>query len=145
LLGALPRTIPGAVLLVVQQGSREDESGGCCDALAARCDLRVVEAKDKMPLRRGSVFVAPAGYHLLVDGQRCVLAATPPEYGQRPSVTALVETAAWASPTGVAVVFLGDLGADGRSALHCLTSEVAVLHGPADLAAQVLALPEFTS
>ena len=67
-LGGLRPDFPAALLLVQHQGA------GRHGALAARlqdyCTLPVREPEDKEPLRAGHVYVAPAGYHLLVERDR---------------------------------------------------------------------------
>lgn len=33
----------------------------------SRCDINIVEVEDKMPMKAGFVYLAPAGYHLLIE------------------------------------------------------------------------------
>ncbi|WP_426756788.1 chemotaxis protein CheB [Myxococcus sp. Y35] len=96
---------------------------GPLDALAAplgrRCALPVVEPDDKDELQPGCVYLAPAGYHLLVDGSSVALSVEPPEHGQRPGLDALFESAADSHGARAAgLLFAGH--EDGVAGLHVL-------------------------
>jgi two-component system chemotaxis response regulator CheB len=90
LLALLPREVAVPVVLVLHRGPH--------DALAAplgrRCALPVVEPDDKDDLTPGRVYLAPSGYHLLVDRGCVTLSVEPPEHGQRPCLDALFESTA---------------------------------------------------
>jgi two-component system chemotaxis response regulator CheB len=61
----------------------------------AKCRLPVREALDKEHLERGTVYVAPPGYHLLVEGDGTLaLSQDPPVAFSRPSIDVLFESAA---------------------------------------------------
>ncbi len=69
----------------------------------------------------GSVYMAPADYHLTTDGECVRLTQQPPLSGQRPSATALFESMARAlgpASAGVLLTGMGDDGADGLVALR---------------------------
>lgn len=44
--------------------------GYLADILARDCRLAIIEAEDKSDFRRGTVHLAPAGYHLLIESDR---------------------------------------------------------------------------
>ena len=57
--------------------------------------LRVKEAEDKEPIRRGDMIIAPPNYHMMVESDGCIaLSIDPPVNYSRPSVDVLFETAA---------------------------------------------------
>lgn len=68
----------------------------------------VVEPDDKEPLRLRHVYVAPPGYHLMVEGSHLALSTEGPHNHSRPSIDVLFESAAksW-GPRVVAVVLTG--------------------------------------
>lgn len=71
---------------------------GFTKAFAKRLDnnsnLKVVEAIDKEPIKPGMVYIAPGGYHMLVDSQKIKLDTSPPIHGVKPAVDKLLKSAA---------------------------------------------------
>ena len=65
LLPGLPATLPAPVLVVVHVP--RDRKSALPALFAARCGVRVAEAEDKIDADAGTVYFAPAGYHLLVE------------------------------------------------------------------------------
>ncbi|ATB45147.1 chemotaxis protein CheB [Corallococcus macrosporus] len=114
-LALLPPHLAVPVVLALHRGP--------LDALAAplgrRCALPVVEPDDKDLLVPGAVYLAPAGYHLLVDRGSVALSVEPPEHGQRPGLDALFESAADShGPRAAGLLFAGH--EDGVAGLHAL-------------------------
>lgn len=124
-LALLPPNLPVPVVLALHRGP--------LDALAAplgrRCALPVVEPDDKDPLLPGAVYLAPAGYHLLVDRGCVSLSVEPPEHGQRPGLDALFESAADShGPRAAGLLFAGhEDGVAGLQVLHARGARVAVV------------------
>ncbi len=124
-LALLPPHLSVPVVLALHRGP--------LDALAAplgrRCALPVVEPDDKDELQPGCVYLAPAGYHLLVDGGCVALSVEPPEHGQRPGLDALFESAADShGPRAAGLLFSGhEDGVAGLLALHARGGRVAVV------------------
>jgi two-component system chemotaxis response regulator CheB len=125
LLTLLPRELSAPVVLVLHRGPH--------DALAAplgrRCALPVVEPDDKDDLTPGRVYLAPAGYHLLVDKGSVALSVEPPEHGQRPCLDALFESAADSyGPRAAGLLFTGhEDGPAGLTRLQARGGRVAVV------------------
>ncbi|HZI13535.1 MAG TPA: chemotaxis protein CheB [Myxococcus sp.] len=121
----LPAGLTVPVVLVLHRGPH--------DALAAPlgrgCALPVVEPDDKDELLPGHVYLAPAGYHLLVDRGCVALSVEPPEHGHRPSLDALFESAADSyGPRAAGLLFTGhEDGMEGLSLLQARGGRVAVL------------------
>ncbi|SEM48214.1 two-component system, chemotaxis family, response regulator CheB [Stigmatella aurantiaca] len=117
-LAVLPARMPVPVALVLHRGRHEVLAG----PLGHRCPLPVVEPDDKEALLPGRVYLAPAGYHLLVDGGFACLSREPAEHGQRPAINALFESASEAHGPGVAgLLFSGH--EDGWAGLSVLREQ----------------------
>ena len=114
LLEALPPELDVPIVIVQHRG--EGPSG--LSALLARHTARpVVEPDDKDELRTGHVYVAPPGYHLLLDRRGFSLATEAPVRCSRPSVDVLFESAAEAFGERMAAVVLTGANDDGTAGL----------------------------
>jgi two-component system chemotaxis response regulator CheB len=122
LLPALPSGLQAAVMVVVHL-PRERRSL-LAEIFSARCALPVQEAQDKEPARPGTVYFAPADYHLLVDaGPSLALSVDEPVHYSRPSIDVLFESAADVyGPRLMGIVLTGanQDGAHGLATIHRL-------------------------
>ncbi|HUK13961.1 MAG TPA: chemotaxis protein CheB [Thermoanaerobaculaceae bacterium] len=119
-LKALPAAAPAPVLIVQHIAAGFEE--GFADWLAKDLKRDVRIAGDGEVCRSGTVRVAPAGAHLLLE-PRGVLrldAARPPRGGHRPSADELFLSCAASCPREVAGVLLSGMGADGAEGLLAL-------------------------
>lgn len=111
LLGGLPETFALPVAVVQH---RSVMSGDALKAaLQRRSRLRVREPQDKEPIVAGRVYVAPADYHLMVEGRTFALSTDAPVCFARPSIDVLFETAADAYGRQVVALVLTGASADG--------------------------------
>jgi two-component system, chemotaxis family, protein-glutamate methylesterase/glutaminase len=102
LLSTLSPRLSIPVVLVFHRGAQERLIG----SLGRHCPLPVLEPDDKEDLVGGRVYLAPAGYHLLVDRGSICLSREPAEHGQRPAMDPLFESAADAyGPSAVGLLF----------------------------------------
>ena len=112
----LPRDLPAALVVVQHRGV--SQATGLVDLLQQHTALTVVEAEDKMALKPGVVFVAPADYHLLVeDRESLALSTDAPVRSARPSIDVLFESAADAYGDALIAVLLTGASADGAAGL----------------------------
>lgn len=111
-LGGLPADFPAPVC-VVQHRSDPDEVGELPHLLARGTVLTVCEPEDKQPLEAGTVYVAPAGYHLLVNDGHLALSLEERVRWARPSIDVLFESAAAARGAQVVAVLLTGANDDG--------------------------------
>jgi two-component system, chemotaxis family, protein-glutamate methylesterase/glutaminase len=111
LLRAMPRHFSVPIAIVQHRGKSEDDALG--RLLAAQTSLRVMEPEDKDPLQPGHVYIAPADYHLLVEGETLALSTAAPHNYARPSIDLLFESAADSHGRGVLGVVLTGSNQDG--------------------------------
>ena len=119
-LSGLPADFP-APICVVQHRGDDDGVTMMVELLRRSTALTVCEAEDKQPMRDGVVYVAPAGYHLLINDGHLALSVEDRVRWSRPSVDVLFESAAAARGCHVTAVVLtgaNDDGARGARAVH---------------------------
>jgi two-component system, chemotaxis family, protein-glutamate methylesterase/glutaminase len=87
-----------------------------------KCAVPVREAEDKETVAPGTVYFAPADYHLLVDrGPQISLSADDPVHHSRPSIDVLFESAAeiyGERLLGIILTGANEDGASGLAAIH---------------------------
>ncbi|HEX4335442.1 MAG TPA: chemotaxis protein CheB [Polyangiaceae bacterium] len=100
------------------------------DLFRTRLEIPVGEAEDKQPVEGGTIWFAPADYHLSIESDRCFsLSVEPPVRYSRPSIDVLFESAADVYGARlVAIVLTGanDDGAIGARAVRAAGGFVIV-------------------
>jgi two-component system, chemotaxis family, protein-glutamate methylesterase/glutaminase len=117
----LKRGLSFPIIIVTHRTSTESI---LADLLANRSSLPVREAEDKERLKKGNIFVAPAGYHLLVetDGTLSLDCSEKIHYS-RPSIDVTFEAAADAFGAGTVGILLSGANHDGVSGLAYIRSK----------------------
>jgi two-component system, chemotaxis family, protein-glutamate methylesterase/glutaminase len=131
ILPALSTSFPLAVAIVQHREERAD--GYFADCLTRICEIPVKEAEDKEPFRPGHIYLAPAGYHLLVEPDRSFSLSMDPRVNYaRPSIDVLFESAAEAFGAALIGVVLTGANADGAAGLHAITERggLAIVQNP---------------
>ena len=114
LFEALPPDLPAAVVVVQHRLHGPSELS---HLLSQHTRWPVCEAEDKEPIGPAQVYLAPPGYHLLVDDDRFALSTEAPVGGSRPSIDVAFESMAESfGPRLVGVVLTG-ANADGAAGL----------------------------
>jgi two-component system, chemotaxis family, protein-glutamate methylesterase/glutaminase len=140
LVGGLPPEfdIP---MTIIQHRHRDS------DAILARIlqnltTLRVCEVEDKQPVETGSVYLAPADYHLLVERDHFALSVEAPVRYSRPSIDVAMTSAADAFEHRVVGVILTGSNADGARGLRRIADRggLAVVQDPTS--AEAAEMPE---
>lgn len=120
LLAGLPGDLPVPVCIVQHRG--EDEGlVQLARSLGRVTPLTVCEPEDKQPLQPATAYLAPPGYHLLVEADHVSLSTEDRVRWSRPSIDVLFESAADARGSEVVAVVLtgaNDDGARGAVAVH---------------------------
>lgn len=120
LLPALPQSFRGAVFVVLHL-PRERPSL-LVDLFAPKCALAVREAEDKEPVSPGTIYFAPADYHLLVErGPALALSVDAPVNFSRPSIDVLFESAADVYGRRLLGMILTGASDDGAAGLEAVS------------------------
>ncbi|HEX2724141.1 MAG TPA: chemotaxis protein CheB [Gemmatimonadaceae bacterium] len=112
----LPADFP-APIAVIQHRSRHADNllAGLLQDIAS---LRVVDVEDKEPLEPGSIYIAPANYHMMVDGTHLSLTTDPLVRFSRPSIDVTFISAGDAYPGRTIGVVLTGANDDGSRGLR---------------------------
>jgi two-component system chemotaxis response regulator CheB len=121
IVSALPASLPLPVVVVLHQSSGEPL--GWVDYLGRQARLPVVEAEDKLPLAAGTIYCAPAGYHLLLEMDGTLALSVDEKVNfSRPSIDLLFTSAADAfGPALIGIVLTGANG-DGARGLAVIAA-----------------------
>ena len=141
ILTGLPRGYRLPVIVVLHMP--DDRNSVLVDVLAQRLAVPVAEAIDKLPVAPGTVYVAPPGYHLLVErGGTLALSCEAPVHFSRPSINLLFETASDAWGPAVAGILLTGANEDGATGLARIQQAggYTVVQDPAQAQARTMPL-----
>jgi two-component system chemotaxis response regulator CheB len=120
LLPALPAKAAVAVFIVLHLP--RDRQSILAEVFSRKCLLDVREAQDKEPVIAGTVYFAPANYHLLLDhGPQLALSVDDLVHHSRPSIDVLFESAAEVYGNrllGIILTGANEDGAQGLAAVH---------------------------
>ena len=131
ILPGLPPSFPPVLVVVHVLASTPSLLAG---VFAPRCAMRVREAEASEPIEPGTVYFAPADYHLLVEpDRRCALSIEPPVHFSRPSIDVLFESAADVYGPAVAGLVLTGASSDGAAGLSAVhkAGGYAIVQDPA--------------
>jgi two-component system chemotaxis response regulator CheB len=140
LLPALPASFPLPVAIVQHRNRRSD--GFLAAYLGAMSTIAVSEAEDKEPFCAGHAYLAPAGYHLLIESDRSLSLTIDERVNYScPSIDVLFKSAADVFAQSLIGIVLTGANADGAQGLKAIKSRggLAVVQDP-DTAA-VMAMP----
>lgn len=142
-LRALDPAIAAPVLIV--QHTASDDAQALCGVLAAGSAIPVLEAEPRQPLIDGCAYLAPPGYHLLVEpGPRAALSMDEKVCHVRPSADVLFTSAADVWRGGLIGVVLTGANEDGAAGMAAIRSRkgLAIVQNPEE--AEMREMPEAT-
>jgi two-component system chemotaxis response regulator CheB len=131
LVGGLPKSFQMAITLV--QHRHKDSDHLLRTLVQEQTPLQVHEIEDKMPLERGSVYIAPPDYHTLVEPGHFSLSTEGPIRYSRPSIDVTFLTAADSYGHRTVGVVLTGANADGSEGLRRIFDRggLALIQDPA--------------
>lgn len=139
ILKALPGNFPGSVLVVQHRKAAAEDL--LSRLLRQVCPLPVLDAKDKIQIYPGHVYVAPADYHLLVERDKCLSLSVDAHVSYpRPSIDVLFETAAEVYRECLVAVLLTGANHDGTAGLGKIKAcgGVTIAQDPATAEASIM-------
>jgi two-component system chemotaxis response regulator CheB len=139
ILGELPVDFP--LPIVVIQHRSKDERVLLEDLLQSKCKIKIKQADEKEKIRGGLVYIAPAGYHLLIEKDRSFsLSCDAPVNFSRPSIDVLFETAAEVYEDKLIGVILTGANKDGAAGIQAIERRggITVAQNPASASFPVM-------
>src|SRR5882724_12223470 len=131
---ALPAQFPATILITLHLPSRYAST---LDRILSQAgNLPATFARDGDTLRKGQIFLAPPGCHLIADRDRLLLGKGPRENHARPAIDAMLRSVGvCCGPRAIGVVLTGTLG-DGASGLKAVQQcgGISVVQDPDDAA-----------
>lgn len=130
IVGDLPHDLPAAVFVVMHLG----RASHLAPILDRAGKLPVVSAESGAAIRRGHVYVAPPGRHLLLHDGHLMLRRGPQENLSRPAIDPLFRSAAATFGGRVVGVLLSGALNDGTAGLHAVRrcGGITVVQDPDD-------------
>ena len=111
LFAALPSDLPATIGVVLHRGAYPSK---LASVLGMRSSLPIIEPRGaKEPLRQGTIYVAPADYHMVLHQRAVMLQHGPTEHFTRPAIDPLFRSAAAVYGVRVVGVLLSGFGKDG--------------------------------
>ena len=140
ILAALPASFPLPIAIVQHRDERPD--GFLAEYLNRLSRLTVSEVEDKDLLCPGHVYLAPAGYHLLIESDRSLSLSVDPRVNYScPSIDVLFESAADAFADALIGIVLTGANADGAKGLKAIKARRGLAIVQAPETAQAPAMP----
>lgn len=140
ILPAMPSDFPLPILIVVHVPA--DRNNALVPLFQSKCQLAVKEAEDKEAIVGGTVYFAPADYHLLIEDDRTLaLSSDEPVNHSRPAIDVLLESAADAFGPALLGIILTGANHDGASGLRAIADAggIAMIENPGE--AEVPTMP----
>jgi two-component system chemotaxis response regulator CheB len=106
--------------------------------------LRVVDVEDKQPIKAGTVYLAPANYHLLVERGSFSLSVDDAVGFSRPSIDVLFESAADSYREHVVGVVLTGANADGARGSKAIKRRGGFVIAQTPATAEAPSMPQAT-
>jgi two-component system chemotaxis response regulator CheB len=142
-LTRLPVDLPPIVVVQHMPAGFTTSFAGRLDSV---CALHVVEASGGEILERGTVYIAPGDYHLVVEQeglrQRTLLSQGPLVHYQRPAVDVLFTSVARLKGLAVVGLLLTGMGADGADGMVSMRRNGAITIAEAEESCVVFGMPK---
>ena len=122
IITSLPSKLSFAVVVVLHRKNTYDNTLG--NLLAQKTSLPVKEIDEKDPIAPGTIYIAPADYHLLIETNRMFSL----DYSERvnysrPAIDVTFETAALAYRAKLVAILLSGANSDGTEGLAAVKDQ----------------------
>lgn len=115
-LPGLKADLPLAVVIILHRKTNND--GALVELLTTRTKVLVKEAEEKELIKAGTIYVAPADYHLLIEKDKTFSFDFSEKVNySRPSIDVGFDTASDAFGSGLVCILLSGANADGVNGL----------------------------
>jgi two-component system chemotaxis response regulator CheB len=105
--------------IVIAQHLHPWQDDSFAERFVGRCALKVKVANEKEPVKAGSIYFAPANYHLLIEDDRTFALSIDAKVNySRPSIDVLFESAVDVYAPGLVGVILTGANNDGARGLR---------------------------
>lgn len=119
---------------------------GFTKAFSERIDkgssLNVVEAKDGELIRENTVYIAPGGYHMLIEGRHIKLDLSPSIHGVRPAVDKLFMSAAEIYKGNLLGCIFTGMGKDGADGVRMIKQKGGYIISQDEATSTVYGMPK---
>jgi two-component system chemotaxis response regulator CheB len=141
LLPALKAPLSFALIIVVHRGNTADSA--LADLLSIKTNIPLKEVDDKDVVEQGSIYLAPADYHLLIehDGTFSLDDSEKVNYS-RPSIDVTFESASDVYGRTLVGIILSGANADGTAGLNVIKKGGGVLIAQKPQTAQIGFMPQ---
>ncbi len=132
IIPSLPRTFPLPIAIV--QHVDAHSHGYLTEHLRSVSAITVKEAEDKEALQHGTGYIAPAGYHLLIEADKTFSLSVDEKVNWcRPSIDLLFESAADTFGEALIGILLTGANSDGTEGLKAIKHQggLAIVQDPA--------------
>lgn len=141
LLEQLPKNYP--IPLIITQHRSKDYKDLLEEVLQSKCQILIKQADEKETILSERVYVAPPGYHLLVEEDYTFsLSADENVSYSKPSIDVLFETAAEAYREKLVGILLTGANSDGASGMSVIRKNKGLTIAQSPTEAQYPAMPQ---
>ncbi|RCR67941.1 chemotaxis protein CheB [Larkinella punicea] len=141
LLPALSSPLSLVIMIVLHRKNSTDSS--LADLLSSRTTIRVQEVEDKDPVVPGTIYLAPADYHLLIEKDEVFSLDDSEKVNySRPSLDVTFESAADVYGSSLVGILLSGANADGTAGLNLIKARGGVLIAQKPETAQAAFMPQ---
>lgn len=141
LLPNLKAPLPLAIILVLHRKNAVEST--MTELFASKTTIPVKEVEDKDPVEPGTIYIAPADYHLLIEQNReFSLDSSEKINFSRPSLDVTFESAAEVYGPSLVGIILSGANADGTNGLKAVKQAGGLIIAQKPETAQVAYMPE---
>ncbi len=141
IISSIPKDFPYPIILCLHR--LKHVRNGLVEALNTRSNLPIVEPYDKMPISGGTIYLAPANYHLIIElGNQFSLSTIENINYSRPSIDIILESGAKIFRQKMVGILLSGANKDGAKGMYHVKKNggITIIQDPETC--QVRTMPE---